>query len=120
MATAPATPIRQDWRGKMAEVKAPEMFQFSKQGQTVEGVLVSIEPVEVKGKQAIEYLFANEKGERTSCLGTADLNKKIHPGHIGHWLAVRYEADDSTFQKEGQSAMKKFRVQASEGKAPGF
>jgi hypothetical protein len=120
MATAPATPIRQDWRGKMTEVKAPEMFQFTKQGQNIEGVLISIEPTEVKGKQAIEYMFQTDRGDRTTCLGTADLNKKIHPGHIGHWLIVRYETDDSSFQKEGQSAMKKFRVQASEGKAPGF
>jgi hypothetical protein len=120
MATAPATPIRQDWRGKMTEVKAPEMFQFATQGQTIEGVLLSIESTTVKDKEAIEYMFQNERGERITCLGTADLNKKIHPGHIGHWLVVRYETDDASFQKAGQSAMKKFRVQASEGKAPGF
>lgn len=121
MATAPATPInRQDWRGKMTEVKAPELIQFTKQGQAVEGVLVSIEPVEVKGKQAIEYLFQRENGDRFSCLGTNDLNKKIHPGHIGHWLIVRYETDDKSFQKEGQSPMKVFKVVASENKAPGF
>ena len=121
MATAPATPInRQDWRGKMIDVKAPEQIQFNKAGQMVEGVLVSIEPVEIKGKQTVEYLFEGENRQRFTFLETADLRKKIHPGHIGHWLIVRYESDDSSFQKEGQSAMKKFRVQASEGKAPGF
>jgi hypothetical protein len=113
MATAPATPISTKSRREMQEVKAPEQFQFTKQGQTVEGVLISIEPTEVKGKQAIEYMFRNENGGRVTCLGTADLNKKIHPGHIGHWLVVRYENDDSSFQKQGQSAMKIFKVLAS-------
>lgn len=120
MATAPATPISSNWRGKMTEVKAPEMFQFTTQGQIAEGILLSIEPTQVKGKDAIEYMLGTEKGERITFLGTADLNKKIHPGHIGHWLAVRYETDDKSFQKENQSPMKVFRVAASEGKAPGF
>lgn len=118
MATA-ATPInRENWRGKMTEVKAPEMFQFTKEGQVVEGVLITIEPTTVKGKEAIEYLLENEKHERITFLGTADLNKKINPGHIGHWLAVRYESTDSSFQKEGQSPMKVFKVLVSENKAP--
>ena len=52
MATAPnTTPIR---RREMQEVKAPEQFQFTKQGQTASGILLSIEPTVVKGKQAIE------------------------------------------------------------------
>src|ERR1039458_4350874 len=46
------------------EVKAPEQFQFTKQGEMAEGILLSIEPVEVKGKQAIEYMFARKNGDR--------------------------------------------------------
>lgn len=103
-------------RREMVEVKAPELFQFTKPGQTLEGVLISIEPVPVKGKEAMEYLFANGEGIRMTCLGTADLNKKINPGHIGHWLQIRYEADDSSFQKAGQSAMKVFKVLVSKDK----
>jgi hypothetical protein len=118
MATAPATPIRS--RREMVEIKAPELFQFMKQGQVLEGVLVSIEPVSIKGKEAIEYLFQGENGVRCTCLGTADLNKKINPNHIGHWLEIRYENDDSSFQKEGQNAMKVFRVRAAQQKEPGF
>jgi hypothetical protein len=76
--------------------------------------------VTVKDKQAIEYLFEDEEGRRLTCLGTADLNKKIHPGHIEHWLEIRYERDDSSFQKQGQSAMKIFKVLVSKDKEPGF
>ena len=121
MATAPATPISGGLRRReMVEIKAPELFQFTREGQVLAGVLISIEPVSVKGKEAIEYLFQGENGMRCTCLGTADLNKKINPTHIGHWLEIKYETNDSSFQKEGQSAMKVFRVQASKEKEPGF
>jgi hypothetical protein len=103
-------------RSKMKEVKAPELFQFTKVNQTLEGVLVSIEPVVVKGKEAIEYLFDNGEGARMSCLGTANLNKKLQPAHIGHWVKIRYERDDASFQKAGQNAMKVFHVSTSEEK----
>jgi hypothetical protein len=119
MATAPATPISSK-RPEMVEVKAPKQVQFDKQGQTLTGVLVSIEPTTVKDKQAIEYLIMDERGDRSTFLGTADLNKKIHPGHIGHMLEIRYETNDSSFQKEGQSAMKIFKVLASKEKVAGF
>lgn len=118
MATAAATPIKP--RREMQEVKAPEQFQFSKQGQTVQGVLVSIEPVEIKGKVTKEYEFVRENGERFTCLDTADLGKKIHPGHIGHYMEIRYETDDSSFQKQGQSPMKVFKVLVDKEKSPGF
>ena len=109
MTTTSPTPIN---RRDMIEVKAPELFQFTKPGQVLEGRLVSIEPVLVKSKEAIEYLFESN-GVRASCLGTADLNKKLNPAHIGHWVVIRYENDDSSFQKEGQSAMKCFKVLVS-------
>jgi len=118
MATTATTPMKP--RPKMVERKAPELFQFSKQGQSITGVLLSVEPTEVKGKQAIEYLFAGENRERFTMLGTADLNKKIRPEDIGHLVEIRYERDDTSFQKPGQSAMKVFKVSVSEEREPGF
>ena len=121
MATAASTPINQPRKREMGEeLKAPEQFQFTKTGQTVEGILVSIEPTIVKGKEAIEYLFQADDGMRFTCLGTADLNKKIHPGHMGYFLSIRYERDDASFQKPGQSAMKIFKVVPAKQKEPGF
>lgn len=121
MATSPATPITNKPRRTMREIKAPEQFQFTKQGQTVSGVLISIEPALVKGKQALEYLFQDpENGARFTCLGTNDLDKKLHPGLIGYYVQIRYERDDTSFQKPGQNPMKVFKVDSSEEREPGF
>lgn len=118
MATNAATPIKP--RREMQEVKAPEQFSFTKQGQTASGILLNIEPVSVKGKQAIEYLFQAEGGGRFTCLGTADLDKKLNPNLIGHFVEIRYETDNNEFTKPGQNAMKMFKVVASRDKEPGF
>jgi hypothetical protein len=120
MGTAAATPISNRPRREMVESKAPEQFQFSKLGQKAEGILLSIEPALVKGKEALEYLFQAEGGGRFTCLGTNDLNKKLHPGMIGHMVEIRYENDDASFQKPGQSPMKVFKVLVSKEKEPGF
>ena len=104
----------------MHEVKAPDLFTFTKPGQTAAGILLNIEPVQVKGKTAMEYLFQAEGGDRFTCLGTADLDKKLNPQQIGHFLEIRYERDDASFQKPGQSPMKVFKVQISKEKEPGF
>ena len=120
MATAPVGPQETKPRRQMREVKAPEQFQFTKQGQVLSGVLISIEPVTVKDKPAMEYMFVQENGQRVTCLGTNDLNKKIQPAHIGYMMDIRYERDDTSFQKAGQSAMKIFKVLVSEQKEPGF
>jgi len=117
MATAPATPIN---RRQMQEVKAPQQFSFTKPGQDASGILLSIEPVTVKEKQAMEYLFQAEGGDRFTCLGTNDLDKKLHPGMIGHFVQIRYEKDDNSFQKPGQNAMKVFKVLVAKEKEPGF
>jgi len=117
MATAPATPIS---RRQMVEVKAPEQFTFTKQGQTASGILLRIELVPVKGKEAMEYLFQAEGGGRFTCLGTADLDKKLNPNLIGHFVEIRYETDDTQFTKPGQNAMKIFKVTAAKEKEPGY
>jgi len=120
MATAAATPMNRP-RRNMQEVKAPEMFKFTKPGEQIAGVLVSIEPTRVNDKDAIEYmLVVNDRGDRMTFLGTNDLNKKIQPLQIGHWLDIRYEKDDNSFTKPGQSAAKVFKVQVSQTKEPGF
>lgn len=103
-------PISTQPRRKMVEVRAPEQFQFTKQGQIASGVLLRIESVIIKGKETLEYLFQADGGGRFTCLGTADLDKKLHPGDIGHFVEIRYETDDNSFTKPGQNAMKVFRV----------
>lgn len=121
MATAPATPIN---KRKMRESKAPEMFKFTRVGQTISGVLINLEPVTVKNEngpsQTIEYTLMMENRERLTFLGTNDLNKKMQAENIGHWHEIRYERDDTSFTKPGQSAAKIFKVLVAEEKEPGF
>jgi hypothetical protein len=120
MATAQQTPTAMPVRRSMVEVKAPEMYKFARQGDVISGVLISIEPTMVKDKPAIEYMLQDERGQRLTFLGTNDLDKKLQPAHVGHWLEIRYERDDTSFQKPGQSAAKIFKVSVSKEKEPGF
>jgi len=108
-------------RREMVEAKAPEMIKFTRPGQEVAGVLVNLEPVTVKGdSQTIEYTLQDESGERMTFLGTNDLNKKLRPDYIGHFIGIRYEKDDDSFTRPGQSAAKVFKVFVSKEKEPGF
>ncbi|HEX3941560.1 MAG TPA: hypothetical protein VHX11_08780 [Acidobacteriaceae bacterium] len=116
MATSAQPRPQEVKRREMQEVKAPEMFKFSKPGQMIAGVLRRIEPTTVNEKEAVEYMLQGENNTRLTFLGTNDLNKKIHPGHIGHYLEIRYENDDSSFQKQGQSPAKVFKVLVSKEK----
>jgi len=124
MATAPSTPIRP--RREMQEVKAPEQFQFTKQGSMVEGIFLNIEPKDItdkttkQTKRVMEYMFQLENRERLTFLGSWDLDRKLNPDLIGHFVSVRYERDDDSFAKTGQNAAKIFKVVASKEKEPGF
>lgn len=126
MATAPATPISNRQQGM--EIKEPPQFQFKRVGDTLSGIFYSIEPTTIKDqktgepKQTTRYIFLDEtRTQRTSCLGTNDLDKKLWPGLLGFLLDVRYDNDDASFQKSGQNAMKVFKVTTrSQTKEPGF
>ena len=85
------------------------MLQFTREGQDVEGVLLSIQPVRVKDKEAIQYLLRLDSGERVTFLGTYDLNRKIHAEHKGHAIMVRYGGEDKTVATQG-SPLRRFKV----------
>lgn len=120
MATQAMPPQTQKPRREMMEVKAPEQYKFAKVGATLEGILISIEPTIVNDKPTREYMFKLENGDRITCLETADLAKKISPDQLGHFVTIRYESDDASFQKAGQSAMKRFKVTASKTPEQGY
>ena len=120
MSTLPTTINRS--KREMIEVKAPELFQFTKPGQVLSGVYIAVEPVTVKGKSALEHMFEQpENKTRMSCLGTADLNKKLQAAHLGHWVDIRYESDQKlTNQPDDHSDMKIFKVLAGKTIDPGY
>jgi hypothetical protein len=70
--------------------------------------------------KAVAQNVRRDAPERITFLGMNDLNKKIVPGHIGHWMDIRYERNDSSFVKPGQSPAKIFKVLVAKEKEPGF
>jgi hypothetical protein len=111
MATAPKVGPQEIRNRNWKEIEAPEQFKWTRVGESVVGILLSIDPVEVKGKPNVEYLFQLENGKRITMLETADLKKKIDPLLITHWLNIRYEKDQRfEGQSADQSAMKVFKV----------
>jgi hypothetical protein len=117
MATASAIPMRP--RREMQEVKAPEQFSFTETSRTLNGVLIDIDQVTVRTKPTMQYTVQDEDRRRFTFLATYDLQRKIQPAHIGHWMTVTYEGEDHLIETQG-SPLRKFRVQVSKEKEPGF
>jgi len=106
-------------RREMQDVRAPEMFQFNTQHANLSGVLIDIDQVTVKGKPTVQYTVQDEDRRRFTFLATYDLQRKIQPVHIGHWMTITYEGEDPTVETQG-SPLRKFRVQVSKEKEPTF
>jgi hypothetical protein len=103
----------------MQEVQAPEMFQFSKEKPSLEGVFLGTSRVTVKGKETVQYMLQDLDGRRFTFLATYDLSRKIQLAHVGHWMYVMYEGEDLEIKTQG-SPMRKFRVAVDRNKEPGF
>lgn len=100
---------------EMEERKDPTFVQFG-DGETLTGVLVNIERIEVSKKQVSRFTLADvETSELSSFLGTYQLDSKIRRSDLGHVLEVRCEGKDPKVTKNG-NAMKLFRVRVSNRK----
>lgn len=121
MATAPSAvgPQGVKPRREMQEVTAPEQFQFTDRDPALSGVLLDISKVTVKGKETTQYMLQDEDKQRYTFLATYDLQRKILPEHIGHFVLITYEGEDMSIETQG-SPLRKFRVQVSKEKEPGF
>jgi len=117
MVTEPATPIKP--RREMQEIRGPEQFQFCDRTPQLAGVLIGISIVTVKGKDATQYMLQGDNEKRYTFLGTYDLDRKIQAAHRGHFLVLTYEGEDHSVQTQG-SPLRRFRVQVSKEKEPGF
>jgi hypothetical protein len=104
---------------EMCDVRAPEMFQFTKDNLSLEGTFLGISRVTVKGKATTQYMIQDSDGNRFTFLATFDLARKIQPVHVGHWLSVTYEGEDPDVKTQG-SPMRRFRVAVSKEKESEF
>lgn len=99
------------------EVKEPVMKQFTSPGQVVEGLLLSIQKVNVKGKSAVQYLCRDDQGDLFTFLATYDIARKISRGHIGHAVRVEYEGEDSTVEVgNNKNKLRRFKVYVAKQK----
>lgn len=100
---------------EMVEVKEPVMVQFANVGQKVEGILLAVEKVNVKGKPTIQYLCEGPEAEVFSFLTTYDLSRKIGRKHVGHFLCVHYMGVDPSVKTQGDP-LRRFKVMVSKQK----
>lgn len=125
MATAPVAQVPSKPRREMHEVKAPELFSFNDENPWIGGVLRAMAMIELTDKQtgqvkeAMQYIIVTEEGQSYKLLATYDLTQKIGPEHVGHYVDIRYEGEDRSVRTQG-NPLRKFRVQVSKEKEPGF
>ena len=91
------------------QINAPAMHQWEKPGEMVAGKLISITPVEIKGKKVTQYVLAPDSVHRIKMLGTYDLVQKLTAAHIGMLVRIKYLGEDESVKK-GDNAMKVFDV----------
>lgn len=119
MATQPFASSTHKPVRELQEVRAPEMFQFTKDKPTLEGVYLGASRVTVKGKETTQYMLQDLDKRRFTFLATYDLARKIQPEHVGHWMYICYEGEDSEKKTQG-SPMRKFRVAVGRDVEPEF
>lgn len=107
----------------MVELKEPVFFQFKKEGDTLEGVLISAlkftyaaDPKKPAARYfGIRYILDVGEGERVAFNGTTDISSKLTIAHMGYYIIVRYEGEDPSIRR-GENNMRRFKVARS--KAP--
>lgn len=101
----------------MLERKEPKFIQFGV-GEIVNGVLVSIEKINIRDqttdqqKPAVRYTVREDDGEFCCFLGAAQLNQKLRSSDRGHYVSIRCEGENKDVSRNGNS-MKVFRVLVS-------
>jgi hypothetical protein len=106
---------------EMEERREPALIKFT-EGECVEGMLLSIDRVQVGDphrpdapkKPVTKFTLDVGNGERASFLGSYDLVSKIRLEDRGHFVSVRYEGEDKTVSRNGNS-LKRFKVLVSKG-----
>ena len=107
------------------ERKDPIKFEFG-EGVRLDGILIKVERVKVRDsrtdlpKDAVRYIVEeSESGEAVFFFGTHQLDGKIRPVDIGHYVRIICEGEDTSVSRNG-NAMKVFKVFISERTAPGW
>jgi hypothetical protein len=102
----------------MIERKEPALVRFA-EGERLSGVLLLIERIEIEKKPVTRYIVEDlETGERSQFLGTYQINAKLRTTDVGHVIDVRYEGEDTSIGRDGNS-MRRFKVLVSDRRVAG-
>ena len=91
-------------------INAPDLHTWTKPGETIFGKLLSVAPIDLKGKRVVQYILAPDATHRIKMLATYDLSQKLTAAHRGMQVRIKYLGEDETV-KRGDNAMKVFDVQ---------
>lgn len=104
----------------MKEREEPRFVEFKKVGDSVTGLLLKTESIEITDKEtgrlsrACRYLMQDpETGERLCFLGTYQINQKLSPADRGRMVTVKFNGLDQNVVRNG-NAMRDFKVLVSE------
>jgi hypothetical protein len=89
----------------------PRFVQFTT-GEIVEGVLMGVQPIQIKDKRGLRYIVQEDNGELVSFLGTWQINTKLRPADLGHRVSVKCIGTDTMVQR-GDNCMKVFEIKVS-------
>jgi hypothetical protein len=105
----PKITTRHDGR-ELEEVLAPAMHTFNVPGDSIAGVLLSIDKVTVRGKTVTQYLLRPDGSEkRVKLLATYDLAQKLRPEQIGRFVELTFIGENKEVRK-GNNCLREFRV----------
>ncbi len=95
------------------EVNAPELVTWKNPGDTIEGILIQIAQIPVRGKRVTQYTIASGT-TKYKLLATYDLQQKIGLEHVGCRIRIKYRGEDTNITGgQDNTPMKVFSVQYS-------
>ncbi len=97
---------------EMVELKEPEMVKFEHNGDEVQGILLSVSKVNVKGKPTIQYTCEKQAGDTFTFLSTYDISRKLSSKHVGHFVSVKFMGIDPSVETQGDP-LRRFKVMVS-------
>ena len=116
----PSQPRKTDNRSReMQEVREPQEWQFTKETPKLAGVYLGAQKVAVKSTAITQHMIEDGEGHRFTFLGTYDLERKLSPWLVGHWMIVEFEGEDPNVRSYG-FRVHRFRISVSKQKEPEF
>jgi len=101
----------------MEEIVSPAMHTFSSPGDSIAGVLFSIDKVVVRGKTVTQYLLRLDGSDRrVKLLATYDLAQKLRSEHVGRFVELTFVGENKEVRK-GDNCLREFRVRVERPRA---